>query len=171
MLLISCVWYLALLCHLLSLDMLCVNATCLVSNYHICELCNAILLQDIIYVNYAMPCCLGKRHICELYHVVLFCISHCFCRQCLYIQLLFLCISHLNWWWRNLEWKQGLQSRECYLVMQICCWLQIALQRPVLLSPWGVCSNLAGLYYSYNAYVVLQCLVFTSYAQYWMPSP
>ena len=72
MLLISCVWYLALLCHLLSLDMLCVNATCLVSNYHICELCNAILLQGIIYVNYAMPCCLGKRHICELYHVVLF---------------------------------------------------------------------------------------------------
>ena len=72
MLLISCVWYLALLCHLLSLDMLCVNATCLVSNYHICELCNAILLQDIIYVNYAMPCCLAKRHICELYHVVLF---------------------------------------------------------------------------------------------------
>ena len=72
MLLISCVWYLALLCHLLSLDMLCVNATCLVSNYHICELCNAILLQDIIYVNYAMPCCLAKRHICELYHAVLF---------------------------------------------------------------------------------------------------
>ena len=57
MLLISCIWYLALLCHLLSLDMLCVNATCLVSNYHICELCNAILLQDIIYANYAMLSC------------------------------------------------------------------------------------------------------------------
>ena len=57
MLLISCVWYLALLCHLISLDMLCVNATCLVSNYHICELCIAILLQDIIYVNYAMLSC------------------------------------------------------------------------------------------------------------------
>ena len=86
MLLISCVWCLALLCHLISLAMLCVNATCSVSNYHICELCIAILLQDIIYVNYtmlsyckgiiyvkyAMPCCLGKRHICELYHAVLF---------------------------------------------------------------------------------------------------
>ena len=23
-------------------------------------------------MNYAMPCCLGKRHICELYHAVLF---------------------------------------------------------------------------------------------------
>ena len=32
--------------------------------------------------------------------------------------------------------------------------------------PRGVSSNLAGLYYSYNAYVVLQCLVFTSYTQY-----
>ena len=65
--------------------MLCVNDTYLVSNYDICELCNAILLQDIIcelcnaillqgiiYVNYAMPCCLAKRHICELYHDVLF---------------------------------------------------------------------------------------------------
>ena len=86
MLLISCVWYLALLCHLLSLDMLCVNATCLVSNYHICELCIAILLQDIIYVNYtmlscckgiiyvnyAMPCCLANHHVCELYHAINF---------------------------------------------------------------------------------------------------
>ena len=55
-------------------------------NYHICELCIVILLQDIIYVNYAMlscckgiiyvnyamPCCLAKRHICELYHAILF---------------------------------------------------------------------------------------------------
>ena len=86
MLLISCVWYLALLCHFLSLDMICVNATCLVSNYHICELCIAILLQDIIYVNYtmlscckgiiyvnyAMPCCLANHHVCELYHAIIF---------------------------------------------------------------------------------------------------
>ena len=44
----------------------------LVARHYICELCNVILLQGIMYVNYAMPCCLGKRHICELYHVVLF---------------------------------------------------------------------------------------------------
>jgi len=103
----------------------------LVARHYICELCNAILLQGIIYVNYAMPCCLVKRHICELYHAVLFCISHCICRQCLYIQLLFLCISHLNWWWRNLEWKQGLHSRQCYLLNQISCWLHIAPQRRI----------------------------------------
>ena len=86
MLLISRVWCLALLCHLISLNMLCVNATCSVSNYHICELCIAILLQDIIYVNYtmlscckgiiyvnyAMPCCLANHHLCELYHAIIF---------------------------------------------------------------------------------------------------
>ena len=44
----------------------------LVARHYICELCNAILLQGIIYVNYAMSCCLAKRHICELYHVILF---------------------------------------------------------------------------------------------------
>ena len=86
MLLISCIWCLALLCHLISLDMLCVNATCSVSNYHICELCIVILLQDIIYVNYimlscckgiiyvnyAMPCCLANHHVCKLYHAIIF---------------------------------------------------------------------------------------------------
>ena len=46
--------------HLWVINMLCVNATCLVSNYHICELCIDILLQDIIYVNYGMlSCCKG----------------------------------------------------------------------------------------------------------------
>ena len=44
----------------------------LVARHYICELCNVILLQGIMYMNYAMPCCLGKRHICELYHAVLF---------------------------------------------------------------------------------------------------
>ena len=44
----------------------------LVARHYICELCNVILLQGIMYVNYAMSCCLGKLHICELYHAVLF---------------------------------------------------------------------------------------------------
>ena len=44
----------------------------LVARHYICELCNVILLQCIIYVNYVMPCCLAKCHICELYHAVLF---------------------------------------------------------------------------------------------------
>ena len=144
MLLISCVWCLALLCHLISLDMLCVNATCSVSNYHICELCIAILLQDIIYVNYtmlscckgiiyvnyAMPCCLANHHV-NYIMISFFCIPCSICRQRLYIQLLFLCISHLKRRWKYLEWKQGIQSRQCYLLKQTSCWLQRAPQRRI----------------------------------------
>ena len=44
----------------------------LVARHYIYELCNVILLQGIIYVNYEMPCYLAKRHICELYHAILF---------------------------------------------------------------------------------------------------
>ena len=44
----------------------------LVVRHYICELCNAILLQDIIYVNYAMPCCLANHRICELYQASFF---------------------------------------------------------------------------------------------------
>ena len=145
MLLISCVWCLALRCHLISLNMLCVNATYLVSNYHIFELCDAILLQDIIYVNYAMlscckgiiyvnyamSCCWANHHVCELYHAIIFCITCSICQQSLYIQLLFLCISHLKRWWKYLEWKQGIQIRQCYLLKQTSCWLQRAPQRRI----------------------------------------
>ena len=90
----------------------------LVARHYVCELCNAMLFRQAAYM-WMISC------------RPFFCISHCFCRQCLYIQLLFLCISHLNWWWRNLEWKQGLQSRQCYLLKQISCWLHIALQRRI----------------------------------------
>ena len=100
----------------------------LVTRHYICELCNVILLQGIMYVNYAMPCCLGKRRICELYRAIFFSIMYSICQQCLCIHLLFLCISHLSRSWENLEWKQGLLSSQCYLSMQISCWLQIAPQ-------------------------------------------
>ena len=112
-----------------------------------------------MYVNFAMPSCcktlymwimqcylVARHYICELCNAMLFSQSscmwiiscyHCFCitcsifRQHLYIQLLFMCISHLKRWWRNLEWKQGLQSRQCYPLKQISCWLQIAPQRRI----------------------------------------
>src|SRR6266511_1515048 len=44
----------------------------LVARHYICELCNAILLQGIMYVNYAMSCCLAKHHICHIYDAILF---------------------------------------------------------------------------------------------------
>ena len=161
-------------CHLVARHYICelCNAI-LLQRHYICELCNVILLQGIMYVSYAMPCCLGKCHICELYHAILFCTSHCFCRQCLYIQLLFLCISHLKQWWKYLEWKQGIQSRQCYLLKQTSCWLQSAPQRRIQrlmtspISPWGLCSNLAGLYYPCHAC----CLALLSfYIIYGLPS-
>ena len=80
----------------------------------------------------------------------------------------------------NLEWKQGLLSSQCYLSMQISCWLQIAPQRRIQrqitshippAAPRGACSNLAGLYRSYHEYGVLHyhaiCLDWTWFV--WMP--
>ena len=103
----------------------------LVARHYICELCNVILLQGIMYVNYAMPCCLGKRHICELYHAVLF----------LYFSLLLLTMfvystalpmhQPFELVMEKSGVKKGLQSRQCYLLKQISCWLQIALQRRI----------------------------------------
>ena len=119
-------------CHLVARHYICelYNAI-LLQRHYICELCNAILLQVIIYMNYAMPYYLAKHHRCEFYHAIVFCITYSICRQCLYIQLLFLCISHLKQWWKYLKWKQGIQSRQCYLLKQTSCWLQRAPQRRI----------------------------------------
>ena len=112
-----------------------------------------------IYVNYALPSCcktlymwimqcylvakalymwIMQCHAVELIimyvnYIMLwfFCIKCSICRQRLYIQLLFLCISHLKRWWKYLEWKQGIQSRQCYLLKQTSCWLQRAPQRRI----------------------------------------
>ena len=148
----------------------------LVVRHYICELCNAILLQGIIYVNYAMlSCCKAlcmwirhrhgaKHHICELSHAIFFFITYSICRQSMYIELLFMCISHLSRLWKNLEWKQGLQSRQWYLLKHISRWLQGAPQRRIQRqmtnpTPPGACSNLAGLCCSYRVYGILHCYV------------
>ena len=130
-----------------------------------------------LYGNYAMPSSLARHHIRESCNAIMFSqssymwivlchifsIMYSICQQCLYIHLLFLCISHLRRSLENLEWKQGLLSSQCYLSMQISCWLQIAPQRRIQrqmtsrIPPWGACSNLVGLYCSYHAYGVLHC--------------
>ena len=146
----------------------------LVARHYICELYNAILLQ--------------RHYICELCNAMLFsqsscmwiiscyhyfCITCSICRLRLYIQLLFMCISHLKRWWKYLKWKQGIQSRQCYLLKHTSCWLQRAPQRRIQrlmtspISPWGLCSNLAGLYYPCHAC----CLALVSfYIIYGLPS-
>ena len=60
-----------------------------------------------------------------------FFITYSICWQSVYIELLFMCISHLSWLWKNLEWKQGLQSRQWYLLKHISRWLQGAPQRRI----------------------------------------
>ena len=120
----------------------------LVARHYICELCNVILLQGIMYVNYAMPCCLGKHHICELYHVVLFCI-----------------LVHQPF--EFVMEKSGVKTRSSEQTM-------LPAEADILLvtdssleedseaddqsyPPRGTCSNLAGLYCSYHAYGGLHC--------------
>ena len=108
-----------------------------------------------MYVNYVM--------------LSFFCITCSICRQHLYIKLLFLCIGHLKWWWKYLEWKQGLQSRQCYLPKQTSCWLQRAPQRRIQrlmtspISPPEVYDQTWQGYITHVMHVVLHCLVFTSY--------
>ena len=132
--------------------------------YQICELCNAMFFSQLSYM-WIMHRHVARHHICELSHAIFFFITYSICRQSVYIELLFMCISHLSQLWKNLEWKQGLQRRQCYLSKHTSSRLQIAPQRriqrqmTIRIPPPGVCSNLAGLYCSYHAYGVLHCYV------------
>ena len=82
----------------------------LVARHYICELCNAMLFNQssCMWIISCYP---------FLYYMFI-------CRQHLYIQLLLLCINHFKQWWKYLEWKQGLQRRQCYLLKQTSWWLQ-----------------------------------------------
>ena len=136
----------------------------LVARHYICELCNAMLFSQASYMWIIS---------CRPFFVFLiaFVYNVCIFNSSSYASAIW--IGDGNIWSENKVFRDdNATSWSRYLVGYR--WLLIGGSReiwPVLLSPWGVCSNLAGLYYSYNAYVVLQCLVFTSYTQYWMPSP
>ena len=103
----------------------------LVARHYICELYNAILSQGIIYVNYAMPCCLAKHHICELYHAILLfvfliafvdnvCIFNCSsCASAIWI-------GDGKIWSENKVFRAD--NATCW---HLSCWLQIALQRRI----------------------------------------
>ena len=59
--------------------------------------------------NCVMLSCLVRQHICELPHLSII--------QCLYIQILFLFISHLNWrgWWQYLREQKTRSSQKTVL--------------------------------------------------------
>ena len=139
----------------------------LVARHYICELCNVILLQGIMYVNYAMPCCLGKRHICELYHAVLFLYFS------LHLSTMFVYSTALpvHQPFGTVMEKSGVETRSSEQTM-------LSDKVHVLLvtdssseedsetddqsyfpPPQGACPNLAGLCCSYRAYGILHCYV------------
>ena len=94
------------------------------------ELCNAMFFSQLSYM-WIMHRHGARHHICELSHAIFFFITYSICRQSVYIELLFMCISHLSRLWKNQEWKQGLQSRQWYLLKHISRWLQGAPQRRI----------------------------------------
>ena len=123
-----------------------------------------LLQPGIIYVNHAMPSCLASHHICELYCAILFSIMYSICQQCLYIHLLFLCISHLE----SVTGKSGVKTRsseqsvlpvdaDFLLVTDSSSEEDSERDDQSYPPPRGACSNLAGLYCSYHAYGVLHC--------------
>ena len=98
--------------------------------YQICELCNAMFFSQLSYM-WIMHRHVARHHICELLHAFLFSITYSIWRQSVYIELLFMCISHLSRLWKNQEWKQGLLRRQLYVLKHICRWLQVAPHRRI----------------------------------------
>ena len=70
---VSCIaYFIHQICHLLSLDILFVNAICLVYSSFMWIMQRHLVLPGIIYVNFAMPSCLASHLICKLYQAILF---------------------------------------------------------------------------------------------------
>ena len=144
MLLISCIW---LHCHaVLRLDMLCVNASCLlsISDMWIMQ-CHVFTQLSYMWIMHRHG---ARHHICELSHAIFFSITYSICRQSVYIELLFMCISHLSRLWKNLEWNKVFREGNgtCWSIyldgyMEL---LRGGFRErwPVLCPTWGVCSKL-----------------------------
>ena len=123
---------------------------CFSASYHICELCTA-MEPGIIYVNYLMPSFFSLRipfvdNLCIL--------NYSSCVSAIWA-------GYGKIWSENKVFRAGNGT----------CW-SIYLDGyrellrggfrdrwPVLYPTWGVCSKLQCLYFSYDAYGVLHCLV------------
>ena len=81
-----------------------------------------------------MPPWLASHLICELYHAIIF-YYMLNLSTILVHSITFLCISHSARSWKNLEWKQGLQSRQCYLTKRMSYWFQRQMTSPIPPSP------------------------------------
>ena len=78
-----------------------------------------------------MPSCLASHRICELYRAIFF-PHNVFHLSTKFIHSSTLPVHHpFESVMGKSEWKQGLLSSQCYLSMQISCWLQIAPRRRI----------------------------------------
>ena len=129
----------------------------LVARHYTFELCNAILLQRHYICEYAMPCCLANHHVCELYHAIIF-LYYVFHLSTKFVYSTTLRVH------RPFEAAMevsGVKTR--YSEQTTTCWSRhLAGYREllrggfrdlwaVMFPPWGLCSNLAGLYYPCHA--------------------
>ena len=121
--------------------------------------------KGIIYVNYAMPCCWANHHVCELYHAIIF-LYYVFHLSTTFVYPTTLPVHQP---FELVMEKSGVKTRTSEQTMlpaeaDILLVTDSSSEEDseadaVLLSPWGVCSSLAGLCCSYRAYGVSHCYV------------
>ena len=81
-------------------------------------------------MNFAIPPWLASHLICELYHAIIF--YYVLNLSTILVHSITLPVHQpFGMVMGNLEWKQGLQSRQCYLTKRMSCWLPIAPQRRI----------------------------------------
>ena len=140
--------------------------------YQICELCNAMFFSQLSYM-WIMLRHVARNHICELSHAIFFSLRIPFFDN-LCILNYSSCVSAI---WAGYEkiWSEN----KVFRAGNGTCW-SIYLDGyrellrggfrdwwPVLFPPWGLCSNLTGLYYPCHAC----CLALLSfYIIYRLPS-
>ena len=73
-----------------------------------------------------MPPWLASHLICELYHDIIFLLRVKFVNDFSTFNYSSCASAIRHGHGQNLEWKQGLQSRQCYVTKHMSCWLQIA---------------------------------------------
>ena len=78
-----------------------------------------------------MPPWLASYLICELYHAIIFLLRVKFVNNFSTFNYSSCASTIRHGHEKNLEWKQGLQSRLCYMTKHISRWLRIAPQRRI----------------------------------------
>ena len=121
--------------------------------------------KGIIYVNYAMPCCLANHHVCELYNAIIF-LYYVFHFSTTFVYSTTLPMNHPFEAAMEVSRVKTRYSEQTMLPVEVDILLVIDRSSKEDLeaddhsySPRGVCSNLAGLCCSYRAYGVSHCYV------------